>query len=75
MTTMEVRRANKDLQRKLRRMIDFASITEIAAEFGIGREALAKYLADLPVQGSTFAGIEASVAAAELRIGTRTDDK
>jgi hypothetical protein len=63
-------RANKELQLKLRRMIDFDSITAVSKQFRIGREAIARYLADIPVQGSTFAGIEARVAAAEIRIAT-----
>ena len=67
---MIVQPANKDLQRKLRKMIEFESVTEIGIQFGIGREALAKYLADLPLRLSTFRGIEASIAAAEIRIAT-----
>lgn len=66
MTTMIVRRANKELQAKLRAMVEAESITDVSARLEIGRESIAKYLADLPLQVSTFRGLEASIADAEL---------
>lgn len=63
-------RANKELQRKLRRMIDFDNITNVSRQFCIGRDSIVRYLADFPVRRSTFASIEAIVAAA-----TATDDE
>jgi hypothetical protein len=56
--------ANKELQRKLRTMIECDGLTEISRQLIIARESLARYLADLPLHASTFRGIETIVQAA-----------
>lgn len=57
-------KADKALQAKLRKMIAAESLTDVSERFAIGREALARYLADIPMHTSTFRGIEATVASA-----------
>lgn len=56
--------ANEKLQSRLREMIDNDGLTKVSAELAIGREALARYLANLPMHTSTFRGIEATIEAA-----------
>lgn len=58
--------ANKELQRKLRAMIDCDGLTDVARQLHMGREPLARYLADLHLHTSTFRGIEAGIAAAHF---------
>lgn len=47
-----------ELQRRLRRMIELESLDGVSERLGISREALARYLADLPVQPGTLSLIE-----------------
>jgi hypothetical protein len=58
--------ANKKLQLKLRTMIECDGLTEVARQLHMGREPLARYLADLHLHTSTFRGIEAGIAAAHF---------
>lgn len=60
---MSTNTANEKLQTKLRQMIDDDGLTRVSRELAIGREALARYLANLPMHKSTFRGIEATIAA------------
>jgi hypothetical protein len=61
------RRADPDLKVKLRLMIAREGLTALGLRLGITTEALAKYLADLPLYGPTFYGVEAGIARAEVR--------
>lgn len=56
--------ANKDLQRKLRAMIECDGLTEVGRQLDVGREPLLRYLSNIYLHTSTFRGIEASIAAA-----------
>jgi hypothetical protein len=62
---------NKQLQAKLRQLVNEDGLTRVSRDLDIGREALARYLADLPLHTSTFRGIEASVAALPSQPGAR----
>lgn len=56
-------KANEELRAKLRALIDSDGVSRVSRDLGIGTEALARYLADLPIHKTTFRGIEASIAA------------
>ncbi len=55
---------NEELQAKLRSMVDEVGLTHVSRRLEIGREALARYLANIPMHKSTFLGIESSIASA-----------
>lgn len=52
---------NADLQAKLRRMIERDGFESIARRLELSREPIAKYLAGLSMNSSTFRDIERSV--------------
>jgi Zn-dependent peptidase ImmA (M78 family) len=51
-----------ELQKKLRQMVETESLFAVSERMGIGREVLARYLANLPMFTSTFRGVEATLA-------------
>jgi len=57
--------ANKQLQAKLREMIDQVGLTPVSRSLRIGRETIARYLADLHMHESTLGWIESGVVAAD----------
>lgn len=57
---------NKQLQAKLRKMVEAEGLTAVSRRLDIGREALARYGAGYPLQTSTLRGIEVSVAAVDV---------
>jgi hypothetical protein len=61
-----IRAANKELQVKLRTMVDRQGLTAVSRRLDIGREALARYLADLELQTATFLGIETAIERAPI---------
>jgi hypothetical protein len=52
---------HRELQRALRVQIDASSVNAVATGIGVSREALARFLAGLPVQAGTVALIRQSV--------------
>jgi len=50
---------NRKLQAKLRELLDEGSHAVVSETLGVGREVLAKYLADMPLHELTLRGIEA----------------
>jgi len=61
-----IRTANKELQAKLRTMVDLEGLTAVSRRLDIGREPLARYLADLELQTATFLGIETALERAPM---------
>jgi len=57
---------NKALQTKLRARVLEEGLHRVSVEMEIGREAISRYLADLPMHTSTFRGIEATLSGAHL---------
>jgi hypothetical protein len=62
LTTSTVDGEEPPLKRRLRRMIDLRGLEPVARELGLGREALARYLAGIHVQAGTFKLIEDRLA-------------
>jgi hypothetical protein len=56
---------NEKLQAKLRELVHAEGLTAVSRRLDIGREALARYAANYPLQTSTFRGIEVSIEAIE----------
>lgn len=67
---MSTNTPNTELQAKLRAMVNEDGLTDVSRRLEIGREALARYLANIPMHTSTFRGIEASIA----NQGARADE-
>lgn len=53
--------ADRELQRRLRTMIDRRGLAAVSRQTGIARESLARYLADITVQTGTFRLIETTL--------------
>lgn len=61
-----IRTPNTGLQKKLRTMVDLEGLSAVSRRLDIGREALARYLADLELQTATFLGIETAIERASV---------
>lgn len=62
---MNTNAPSTELQAKLRKMVEAEGLTAVSRRLDIGREALARYAANYPLQTSTFRGIEVSIASVE----------
>lgn len=59
-------KADPKLQQKLRTMVDTVTFHQVSLRLGIGREALLRYLGDVPQRTEAFRGIEASIRAVDV---------
>ena len=59
---MNANKADEALQAKLRKLVEAESLFAVSKRMKIGREVLARYLANVHLNVSTFRGIEATLA-------------
>lgn len=74
MITNHTAAGESDLQRRLRRMVELSSLSRVAANLGVSKESLLRYLASVDLQAGTRLLIEARLSETDHAASARRKD-